>query len=89
MLFFADLKVEFTRRPNWEYDLSKSLEGVKTASKSKPKAVLSDDTFSSFVTASFVFKNEEGKAGETCQAQLTIISDAFPDSAPVQFNKLH
>ncbi|KAM0331549.1 hypothetical protein ACHAQA_003227 [Verticillium albo-atrum] len=80
------LNKNFTRRPNWPYDMTKSLEGVDV--KSKPNVTISDDNMSSFVSASFVFKNEEGKAGETCQAQLTITSDAFPDSAPIVLKEL-
>lgn len=32
---------------------------------------------------SFVFRHEEGKAGQTCQAQLSITSNASPGSAPL------
>ena len=38
---------------------------------------------SSFVSASFVFRTDDGKAGETCQAQLSITSTAFPGSPAV------
>ncbi|ROT36632.1 hypothetical protein SODALDRAFT_315671 [Sodiomyces alkalinus F11] len=80
------LNKQFTKRPDWEYDLSKSLEGVQT--KSKPTIALTDDTVSSFVFASFIFKNEEGRAGETCRAQLTLTSHAFQFSAPVRFRQV-
>ncbi|KAL2755973.1 hypothetical protein ACRALDRAFT_1042973 [Sodiomyces alcalophilus JCM 7366] len=80
------LNKQFTRRPDWEYDISKSLEGVET--KSKPTVALTDDTVSSFVSASFIFKNEEGRAGETCRAQLALTSNALPSSAPVQFEQV-
>ncbi|KAM0278999.1 hypothetical protein ACHAQH_004867 [Verticillium albo-atrum] len=80
------LNRNFTRRPNWPYDMTKSLDGV--AVKSRPTVSISDDNMTSFVSASFVFKNEEGKAGETCQAQLAITSNAFPDSAPIVLKQL-
>jgi trafficking protein particle complex subunit 11 len=38
---------------------------------------------SSFLSAAFVFRSDEGKAGETCQSQLSIKSDAFVGSSPV------
>lgn len=46
---------------------------------------LTDETISSFVSASFIFKDEKGRAGEACRAQLTLRSNAFQSSAPVQF----
>ncbi|KAF3359721.1 Trafficking protein particle complex subunit 11 like [Verticillium longisporum] len=80
------LNKNFTRRPNWPYDMAKSLDGVDV--KSKPIVSLSNDNMTSFVSASFVFKTEEGKAGETCQAQLAVTSTAFPDSAPIVLKQL-
>jgi len=76
----------FTRRKNWNYDLSKSLEGVPLTSK--PSASLSDDDISSFLSASFAFRSGEGKAGDVSSAQLIITSDAFPDSVPVSISSL-
>lgn len=35
------------------------------------------------MSAAFVFRSEQGKAGETCQGQLAITSSAFPDTPPV------
>ncbi|PKS11432.1 hypothetical protein jhhlp_003195 [Lomentospora prolificans] len=80
------LHKRFTRRKNWTYDLSKSLEGVTLTSK--PCASLADDTISSFLSASFAFRAGEGKAGEAALAQLIITSDAFKDSSPVQISSL-
>ncbi|SPO04890.1 uncharacterized protein DNG_07575 [Cephalotrichum gorgonifer] len=77
---------KFSRRNNWSYDLSRSLDGID--SSSKPTVSLSDDTNTSFLSAAFVFKSEQGKAGETSVAQLTITSDAFPDSPPVQLSEV-
>ncbi|CAI0653414.1 unnamed protein product [Colletotrichum noveboracense] len=75
----------FTRRPKWHYDISRSLEGLSI--ESKPTVTINDD-ISSFISASFIFKGEDGKAGETCQAQLAIKSDAFSDAAPITLKGL-
>lgn len=61
--------------------MAKSLE--QTEGSSKPSVRLRDDMISSFVSASFVFKSGDGKAGEACLAQLAVTSSAFPDAAPV------
>ncbi|PTB68916.1 hypothetical protein BBK36DRAFT_1166792 [Trichoderma citrinoviride] len=71
----------YTRRQNWHYDLGKSLDGV--ASTTKPFITISDDLASSFVAASFAFRSKEGRAGETCLAQLSLKSEAHPVAAPV------
>ena len=42
----------------------------------------------SFLDSSFAFKKEEGKAGETTHAQLSITSRAHFDSAPVALSRL-
>lgn len=73
-------KLGFPKRPSWHYDLSKSLEGLPAP---KPSVLVNDDSGTSFIIPSFVFRHEEGKAGQTCQAQLSIRSDAAPGSAPV------
>lgn len=49
---------------------------------------INDDAVSSFIAASFIFKSEDGKAGETCQAQVAIRSDAFPDASAVTLKGL-
>ncbi|CAM1501890.1 Fc.00g038740.m01.CDS01 [Cosmosporella sp. VM-42] len=77
---------KFFRRPQWHYDISRALEGVSTPSK--PSISLSDDTTCSSVSASLVFRNKEGKAGETCTAQLSLTSHAFIDAAPITFESL-
>ncbi|PNY23345.1 Uncharacterized protein TCAP_06725 [Tolypocladium capitatum] len=77
---------KFSKRPHWCYDLSKSLDGV--TANAKPTVSLSDDQASSFVSASFVFRNKEMKAGETCKGQLMMASDAMPGSAPVTFSSV-
>ena len=40
------------------------------------------------MSVSFSFWNEEGKAGDTCPAQLTLTSNAFDGSAPITFETL-
>ncbi|KAI0120535.1 Gryzun, putative trafficking through golgi-domain-containing protein [Hypoxylon sp. NC0597] len=71
----------FSRRPGWHYDITKSLDGV--AVDGQPVINIDDEHITSFLEASFVFKNDEGKAGQSCPAQLSITSNAFPDAAPV------
>lgn len=55
---------------------------------SKPSISVADDTTCSFVSASVVFRNKEGKAGRTTTAQLALISHAFSDAAPITFRSL-
>ncbi|KAI1074168.1 Gryzun, putative trafficking through golgi-domain-containing protein [Whalleya microplaca] len=71
----------FSRRPGWHYDITKSLDDVNVEEQATIN--INDDYLTSFLQASFVFKNEEGKAGQSCPAQLSITSHAFPDAAPV------
>ncbi|KAJ9151374.1 Trafficking protein particle complex subunit 11 [Pleurostoma richardsiae] len=79
------LNKKFTKRTNWHYDISRSLEGIESA---KQDVKIIDDTGASFLSASFIFRHEEGKAGQTCAAQLSISSDAFSESAPVTFQSI-
>lgn len=55
---------------------------------SKPSVSLSDDELLSFVDAAFVFRSKESRAGDTCKAQLSLSSEAFPDAAPVTLSEL-
>lgn len=80
------LNRNFTRNPDWEYDITKSLEGLSL--DAKPLIAVTDEQILSFVAVSFAFKTEEGKAGETCQAQLSFTSNAFSDSAPVVLHSI-
>lgn len=48
-----------------------------------PEVTISDNHISSFLTSSFVFKQDEGRAGQNCPAQLAITSTAFAGSPPV------
>ncbi|KAI1758380.1 Gryzun, putative trafficking through golgi-domain-containing protein [Xylaria castorea] len=76
----------FSKRTGWHYDISRSLDGVSAA---QPVAVNLDDAhLASFVYADFIFKHEEGKAGQTCPAQLTLVSKAFHDAAPITLKSL-
>lgn len=50
--------------------------------------VLSDNVSGSFVTASWVFRGKEGKAGETSIAQLALTSHTFKDAVPVTLDSL-
>ncbi|KAI1337021.1 Gryzun, putative trafficking through golgi-domain-containing protein [Xylariaceae sp. FL0016] len=75
------LNKAFSKRSGWHYDISKSLEGL--AIDERPNIQLNNDHLLSFIHCSFAFKHEEGKAGQTCPAQLSLTSNAFPDSAPV------
>ncbi|KAK3316352.1 Gryzun, putative trafficking through golgi-domain-containing protein [Apodospora peruviana] len=75
------LNKEFTRRTNWPYDITRSLDGITP--KSRPNIHISDARILSFVSASFLFRDEEGKAGQTAQAQLTIKSNTHQGSAPI------
>ncbi|RKL26708.1 hypothetical protein BFJ72_g13575 [Fusarium proliferatum] len=76
----------FVRQPQWHYDISRSLEGI--TAEEKPSISLSDGKTGSFISASFVFRNKEGKAGETCTAQLALTSHTFLDAAPITFESL-
>ncbi|KAF4436150.1 hypothetical protein F53441_13319 [Fusarium austroafricanum] len=77
---------KYLRRPQWHYDITRSLEGISV--EKKPSISLSDEKTGSFVSASFVFRNKEGKAGETCMAQLALTSHTFLDAAPITFESL-
>ncbi|KAI1129354.1 Gryzun, putative trafficking through golgi-domain-containing protein [Nemania abortiva] len=76
----------FSRRPGWHYDISKSLDGISVVQP--PVINLDDGHLTSFVCADFIFKNEEGKSGQTCPAQLSLVSRAFPDAIPITLKSL-
>lgn len=58
------------------------------AVKRRPDIEFSDDDVASFLEASFAFRHEEGKAGQSCPAQLTIHSSAFASAPPVTLEKI-
>ncbi|XXG95941.1 hypothetical protein Hte_002217 [Hypoxylon texense] len=76
----------FSKRPGWHYDITKSLDDV--AVEDQLVISFSDEHVTSFLQTSFVFKNEEGKAGQSCPAQLSITSNSFPDAAPVVLDSI-
>ncbi|KAI1805311.1 Gryzun, putative trafficking through golgi-domain-containing protein [Daldinia bambusicola] len=76
----------FSRRPGWHYDITKSLDDIST--DSRPVIEIGDEHVTSFLHASFVFKNDEGKAGQSCPTQLSITSNSFPDAAPVVLERI-
>ncbi|KAK8014504.1 trafficking protein particle complex subunit 12 [Apiospora arundinis] len=78
---------QYTRQPQWQYDMNKSLEGVEV--EEAPEVSLNDDAINSFLESSFIFKHGEGRAGQTCPAQLAITSKAFSGSAPIILNEIH
>ncbi|KAK4099417.1 hypothetical protein N658DRAFT_475133 [Parathielavia hyrcaniae] len=81
------LSRDFTRRPDWHYDISKALEGVEPTIK--PTVSIRDGQLQAFVSASFHFVKEEGKAGQSVCSQLSIVSSAHPDSAPVVLSSIY
>ncbi|TGJ88175.1 hypothetical protein E0Z10_g570 [Xylaria hypoxylon] len=76
----------FSRRPSWHYDISKALDGISVVQP--PIINLDDEHLTSFIHADFVFKHEEGRAGQTCPAQLSLVSNAFPNAAPIRLKSL-
>lgn len=71
----------FSKRPGWHYDITKSLSDITL--EDQPVINITDEHVTSFLEASFIFKNEEGKAGQNCPAQLSITSNSFLDAAPI------
>lgn len=64
----------------------RSLEGISVA---RPPVInLDDGHLASFICADFIFKHEEGKAGQTSPSQLSLVSKALLDAAPVTLNSL-
>lgn len=74
------LNKRYPKHPKWHYDITKSLQGVDAP---KPSIKVNDDLGTSFIKPSFAFRHEDGKAGQACQAQLTIASNAISGSAPI------
>src|SRR5688572_23685509 len=72
----------FTKRLNWHYDLARSLDGMALP-KSKPQVHIDDGQTLSFISTSFLFREEEGKAGQSVEGQIAIKSNAHEGAAPV------
>ncbi|SPQ26893.1 4dbfc159-2390-4c87-a938-24764c198a3b [Thermothielavioides terrestris] len=81
------LSQDFPKRAGWHYDITRSLEEVASP-ESKPSVVVPDSQLASFVSASFIFKDQEGKAGQSVRSQLCIKSNAHLGSAPVVFSSV-
>ncbi|KAF2999137.1 hypothetical protein E8E14_005869 [Neopestalotiopsis sp. 37M] len=80
------LNNSFSRLPNWHYDITKSLDNMQI--DKRPEVSVNDDHLTSFLKASFVFKHDEGRAGQTCPAQLVITSTAFSGSPPIKLQDI-
>ncbi|OAA70247.1 hypothetical protein ISF_02221 [Cordyceps fumosorosea ARSEF 2679] len=80
------LDKKFTKRPYWHYDLDKTLDGMKL--EEKPSVTISDESATGFLSTSFVFQHRESRAGDFCKAQLSLISNAMPGSAPVTLSNV-
>jgi len=80
------LDATYTRRQNWHYDITKALQDMPELEN--PRLALGPEAKPSFLSASFVFKNEEGNAGQACQAQFAISSNAFPNSAVIALDAI-
>ncbi|KAH8884676.1 hypothetical protein GQ53DRAFT_661530 [Thozetella sp. PMI_491] len=80
------LNRSYTRHPNWNYDITKSLEGISSASR--PTVSTEGNSPDSLLVPCFVFKHEEGKAGQTTRAQLSITSHAMEASTPLVLHSL-
>ncbi|KAL5334049.1 Gryzun, putative trafficking through golgi-domain-containing protein [Aspergillus crustosus] len=77
----------FLPRPNWHYDIQRSLADIPS-SKPKPSVVIRAEDIVSSVTATFVFQKAEGNVGEPLQGQLVLRSCAQTSSAPIRFAEL-
>ncbi|KAK1776758.1 Gryzun, putative trafficking through golgi-domain-containing protein [Copromyces sp. CBS 386.78] len=76
----------FMKRKNWQYDITKSLQLITP--DPKPLISIADGQTISPISATFVFRDEEGKAGQTTRAQLCLRSSAHADSAPIPFSRI-
>ena len=54
----------------------------------KPTVKINDRDIISFLSTKFIFKKDEGKAGQVVPAQLSITSNAQPGSAPIVLSRL-
>jgi hypothetical protein len=79
---------KFTRRKGWHYDIARSLEDLPSPPSQMVVSRTDDSVISPFVTASFAFRNKQGRSGEVCAAQLSITSSAHADSVPVTLERV-
>ncbi|KFX91527.1 hypothetical protein V490_05858 [Pseudogymnoascus sp. VKM F-3557] len=78
----------FSRNPRQTLDITKSLDDVDTV-KGKPAVVLQGRDIHSFLCATFVFEQAEGKVGEPCTSQLSVTSFAAEGSSPVTMAEIN
>ncbi|KKA29833.1 hypothetical protein TD95_000424 [Thielaviopsis punctulata] len=78
---------KFSRRPQWPYDITKSLENMTISTK--PQVELTEEKITPFISAVFLFRHKEARAGETCYAELQITTQTFNDAAAFQLSELH
>ncbi|KAK5661982.1 hypothetical protein OQA88_10093 [Cercophora sp. LCS_1] len=81
------LNRSFTKRTNWPYDLSRSLDGMPPP-KSKPQVHIDDGQTLSFISTTFLFKEEQGKAGQSVKGQLALKSNAHQGAAPIVLSSI-
>ncbi|KAK4176424.1 Gryzun, putative trafficking through golgi-domain-containing protein [Triangularia setosa] len=81
------LNQAFQKRPNWEYDITKSLDQIDT--EFKPIVSIADGQVLPFISTTFLFREEEGKAGQNVRSQLAIKSNAHQGSASVSLSSLY
>ncbi|KKY25100.1 hypothetical protein UCRPC4_g02039 [Phaeomoniella chlamydospora] len=77
----------YPARPDFNYDLRKSLDVLEPTSP-KPTVVIKADDFSSPVCPGFAFITSVGNVGEQLEAQLVIESVAQSNSAPIYLSEL-
>ncbi|KAE8145906.1 Gryzun, putative trafficking through golgi-domain-containing protein [Aspergillus avenaceus] len=77
----------FQTKPNWNYDINRSLEDLPPATHRASVVLKADDLISS-VTASFAFERAGGNVGEALRGQLVITSCARETSSPVKFSEV-
>ncbi|KAE8393951.1 Gryzun, putative trafficking through golgi-domain-containing protein [Aspergillus alliaceus] len=81
------LNKAFQPKPDWQYDIHRSLEGLPLVTP-KPSIVLKAEDILSSVTASFVFEKPEGNVGESLRGQLVIASCAQRSSSPIRLSEV-
>ncbi|KAL4914197.1 Gryzun, putative trafficking through golgi-domain-containing protein [Aspergillus aurantiobrunneus] len=74
----------FSPRPDWHYDIHRSLADLPST-KPKPAVVVKAEDVVSSVVAAFVFQKAEGNVGEPLQGQLVLRSCAQKSSTPIRF----
>jgi hypothetical protein len=89
---------------DWNYDFNRCLDAVAAGDSKPTVVLNAEDVLScctftltpfglgqlltNLVSASLVFEKSEGNVGEPLQAQLTVVSLAQPDSAPIRLSEV-